>query len=208
MGCCDRDLCDAGVRQLRIKLVLVPSATNVAASPSRPSWSSRTGIASSRNQTQESAPALDRPGNKVIITDRTHPFFGQCLPVVYRNCPGRRDHVLVQLPSGVRRAVPVAATSLAGHISGLSDRATSSLALISIRTLLPLALLVRALKRRALEVPDAAGDRSTSTDKPITPDEAPSTSDLARTATGKSSARSARARRARPPTPPGTGRSQ
>jgi hypothetical protein len=187
---------------------LVPSVTKGAAWPSRQTSFFRTGTAFSKNQTQENAPALDRPGNEVIITDRTHPFFGQCLPVVYRKCPGRRDHVLVQLPSGVRRAVPVAATSLAGHISGLRDRATSSPALISIRTLLPLALLVRALNRRALEVPDAAGDRSTSTDKPITPDEAPSTSDLARTATGKSSARSARASPARPPTPPGTGRSQ
>ena len=160
------------------------------------------------NQTQESAPALDRPGNEVIITDRTHPFFGQCLPVVYRKCPGRRDHVLVQLPSGVRRAVPVAATSLAGQISGLSDRATSSPALISIRTLLPLAVLVRALNHRALEVPDAAGDRSTSTDKPITPDEAPSTSDLARPAVRAPSSSRARAGSARPPTASGTGREQ
>ena len=76
--------------------------------------------------------------------------------------------MLVQLPSGVRRAVPIAATSLAEPISGLGDRAWKAPAVVSIRTLLPLLHLVRALNRRAQEVPDAAGDPSTSTDKPGT----------------------------------------
>jgi hypothetical protein len=156
----------------------------------------------------ESATALERPGNEVTITDPAHPFFGQRLSMVYRKCPGRRDHVLVQLPSGVRRAVPVAATSLAGNISGLGDRTGSSPATISIRTLLPLAALIQALNRRALEVSDAAGNRSTSTAKLITPDEAPSTADLARTATGPAGARRAHAGRARPPTPSGSGTPQ
>jgi len=120
-------------------------------------------------QAPEDAPALDRPGTEITITDPTHALFGQHLRLVFRKCPGRRDHVLVELPTGRRRAVPVAATSLADHIPGLGDRAAASLAIISIRTLLPLAGLVRALKRRALEVPIAAGDHSTSTDSSSTP---------------------------------------
>jgi hypothetical protein len=67
--------------------------------------------------------------------------------------------------------LPVAATSLADHIPGLGDQAASSLALISIRTLLPLVGLVRAFKRRALEVPNAAGDHALSTDSSSTPGE-------------------------------------
>src|SRR5579859_836972 len=169
---------------------------------------SMAGANSSANQSRKSAPVLDGSGTEVIITDRTHPFFGQRLPVVYRKCPGRRDHVLVQLPSGVRRAVPVAATSLAHDNSGLGDRTSSAPALVSIRTLHPLALLIRTLNRRALEVPDAAGDHSTSTDKPFTPDEAPSTSDLARTSSGASSAGRARIGRARPSSPPSSGRTE
>jgi hypothetical protein len=179
------------------------NATVARVFASRPIGVWTSGWACSMNQTPESTPALDRPGNAVTITDPAHPFFGQQLPVVYRKCPGRRDHVLVQLPSGVRRAVPVASTSLANQISGLNDRATSSPALVSIRTLLPLAALVRSLKRRTLEVPDAAGHGSTSIDKTITPDEAPPTSDLARTGTGTSSPGRARTSRTRPPTPPG-----
>jgi hypothetical protein len=169
---------------------------------------SMAGANSSANQSRKSAPALEGPGTEVTITDPAHPFFGQRLPIVYRKCPGRRDHVLVQLPSGVRRAVPVAATSLAHDDSGLGDRASSASALVSIRTLHPLALLVRALNRRALEVPDAAGNRSTSADKSFTPDEAPSTSDLARTSSGASSAGRARIGRARPPSPPSPGRAE
>ena len=48
------------------------------------------------NQTPEGAPALDRPGTEIVITDRTHALFGQHLRLVFRKCPGRRDHVLVE----------------------------------------------------------------------------------------------------------------
>ena len=47
---------------------------------------------------------------------------GQRVKLVYRKCPGRRDHVLVELRGGLRRAIALAATSLADHIPGLDDR--------------------------------------------------------------------------------------
>src|SRR5688572_19734036 len=127
-----------------------------------------TGTRCSPNQTPHDAPVTNRFVAEVTIIDRAHPFFGQRLPVVYRNCPGRRDHVLVELPGGSRRAVPVAATSLADHIAGLGDRTVPPLAQVSVRTLVPLAHLVRALKRRAMEVPDAAGHRSSTSTASLT----------------------------------------
>ena len=116
------------------------------------------------NPTPDAAPDVDRFTNEVTITDRAHPFFGQRLRVVFRGRAGRRDHVLVKLPGGGRRAVPVAATSLADHSSALDDRTAQSPSLVSVRTLLPVAHLVRALKRRGTEVPNAPGHRATPSD--------------------------------------------
>ncbi|MBV9168734.1 MAG: hypothetical protein JOZ81_01455 [Chloroflexi bacterium] len=160
------------------------------------------------NHIPESAPVLDRSGNEVTVTERAHPLFGQTFPVVYRKSPGRRDHVLVQLPSGVRRAIPIAATSLAEPISGMSDRASTAPALVSIRTLLPLARLVRVLSLRVLEGPDAVGHCSTSTDEPIAPDEAPFSSDLAGTAARTTSSNRTPAGGTRPSHAAGAGRFQ
>ena len=166
------------------------------------------GASSSVNQTPESAPALDRPGTEITITDRTHALFSRRVKLVYRKCPGRRDHVLVELPSGCRRAVPVAATSLADHIPGLGVPPTALPAPISIRTLLPLAGLVRALKRRALEVPDAPGDCPTSADSQTSSGEGSSTADLVPAASRSTSTRGSRPRRARPTHSAGQGRSR
>jgi Family of unknown function (DUF5372) len=118
----------------------------------------------SAKQTPDNAPVANCAVTEITVTDPAHPFFGQRLAVAYRRGAVPGDHVLVQLASGARRAIPVAATSLATHIRELGDRAAPSLAPISVRTLVPVVHLVRALKRRAMEVPDAAADNPASTD--------------------------------------------
>ena len=142
-------------------------------------WDSRSPCVTSRrvpaNPTPDPAPEADSFTNEVTITDRAHPFFGQKLPGVFRGRTGRRDHVLVKLPGGGRRAIPIAATSLADHISALDDRTAPQPSLVSVRTLLPVAQLVRALKRRGTEVPNAPGHRSTPTDARHTSGDDPAT---------------------------------
>ena len=143
---------------------------------------------------------MDGFTHEVTITDPAHPFFGQRLPRVFRGRAGRRDHVLVKLPGGGRRAIPIDATSLADHSSALDDRTMPSL--VSVRTLLPVAQLVRALKCRGTEVPNGSGHRSTPTDEPQTPGDDPATTGLdradGRTAATRRSHRS-RARASDPP---------
>ena len=125
------------------------------------------------------APVTDRFTTEVTITDPAHPFFGQWLPTLFQARPGRRDHVRVKLPGGGRRSIPIAATSLAAHSSTLGDRTEPSPSLVSVRTLLPLVHLVRALERRRTEVPDAAGHYSMSTDAPQTCDDGTSAAAVA-----------------------------
>jgi len=135
-------------------------------------------------------------------TDPAHPFFGQKLPTVFRRRAGRRDHVLVKLPGGGRRAVPIAATSLADHISALDDRTAPSPSLVSVRTLLPVARLVRALTRRGTEVPNAPGHRSTPTDTLDASEADPATTGVDGSPTRTPAARRSRNGRARPPGSP------
>jgi hypothetical protein len=68
--------------------------------------------------------------------------------------------------------------------------------------------VVRALKRRALEVPHAAGDRPTSTDSSSTPGEDPTTRDLAAASTGEARAGGTRPGGTYPTHAPRRGRSQ
>src|SRR5207253_7074987 len=154
------------------------------------------------NPTPDPAPEVDGFTNEVTITDPAHPFFGQRLPAVFRGRAGRSDHVLVKLPGGGRRAVPVGATSLADHSSALDDRTAQSPSLVSVRTLLPVAHLVRALKRRGTEVPNAPGHRATPSDALNTPGDDPATTGVAGSVARSAEARRSHSGRARPPDSP------
>ena len=171
-------------------------------------WDSRSPFATTppgaANHTPDHAPVADAFVTDVTIIDAAHPFFGQRLPVVFRGRAGRGDHVLVKLPGGGRRAIPLAATSLADHSSGLGDQTSTSPSPVSVRTLLPVAHLVWALKRRLTEVPDASGHCSTSTESALTP-----SGDLADTGVAGSAPRAPEKRRlprgrARSPDSPST----
>jgi hypothetical protein len=145
---------------------------------------------------------VDSFTNEITITDPAHPFFGQQLPTVFRGRAGRRDHVLVKLPGGGRRAISVAATSLADHISALDDRTAPSPFLVSVRTLLPVAQLVRALKCRGTEVPNAPGHHSTPTDALHTPGDDPATTGVDGADARTAATRRSYGGRARPSDPP------
>src|SRR5205085_204305 len=127
---------------------------------------SATGGTCSPNQSPHTAPSLVRLPYEIEITDRTHPFFGRRLPVVYDRAPGMRDSVLVQLPDGQRRAVRRAATSLVPSPVS-TDPPLLSPAPISVRTLLPLARRVHRLKGREAEVPDATARHPASPSPPL-----------------------------------------
>ena len=157
----------------------------------RAPWATHFGFTKLRSpkQTPDGAPVANCAVTEITVTDPAHPFFGQRLPIAYRRGSIPGDHVLVQLATGARRAIPVEATSLATHIRELGDRAAPPLAPVSVRTLVPMVHLVRALKRRAMEVPDAAADYPASTDPPSWSIEEQHASTLARSGAGTPGAR-------------------
>jgi hypothetical protein len=153
------------------------------------------------NQTPHNASPLDGLAREVTVTDRAHPFFGRRLVVVDERAPGARDCVLVQLPDGQRRAVPRAATSLVADGQPPSAAGARCPLPISVRTLLPLADLVRALKGGRAEVPDAATDCQPASSIAPAGATAPAAGPLERPPARRSGAGGTPARRAAPTHP-------
>jgi hypothetical protein len=80
-----------------------------------------------------------------MITDPTHPLFGQTLPVLALSTHRSKTHVTVLLPTGRRRSVPRQATDL-DHPAE-AEVTLRVLSPVSVRTILPLARFVRLLQR-------------------------------------------------------------
>src|SRR5690348_14957569 len=97
------------------------------------------------NHTQQETPLLDRVCGEVMVTDPTHPLYGQTLALLPVRINRKPQHVIVLLPSGRRHMVPRAATNLERPEEAISPAA--ALPSISVRTILPLARLVHQLKQ-------------------------------------------------------------
>jgi hypothetical protein len=111
----------------------------------QPIWCSRSGSASSRTRAQQDTPIGERVVQEVTITDPRHPLFGQTLPVRVVQTYHRPTHITVLLPNGRQRSVPRHATNLASDPKAELSR--QDLPPISVRTILPLARFVSALKQ-------------------------------------------------------------
>ncbi|MHB8597324.1 MAG: hypothetical protein ACYDER_11000 [Ktedonobacteraceae bacterium] len=81
----------------------------------------------------------------MTITDPTHPLYGHTLPLLTVRVNRSKTHVTVLLPTGRRRSVPRSATDLERQADQASP--ASPLPVISVRTILPLARFVQALKQ-------------------------------------------------------------
>jgi hypothetical protein len=75
------------------------------------------------------------------IVDPTHPLFGQTLPILRASRHHLKERIVVALPDGRERRIPISITNL---IESPSDDSTAEV-LISVRTLAPLAELIRAM---------------------------------------------------------------
>ena len=75
------------------------------------------------------------------IVDPTHPLFGQTLPILRASRHHLKERIVVALPDGRERRIPISITNL---IERPSDNSTAT-GLISVRTLLPLAEFIRAM---------------------------------------------------------------
>jgi hypothetical protein len=97
------------------------------------------------NQTQRDTPLFEELSGEVTITDPTHPLYGQTFPRLTVRVNRSKTHVTVLLPTGRRRSVPRSATDLERQADQVSP--DSSLPVISVRTILPLARFVQGLKQ-------------------------------------------------------------
>jgi hypothetical protein len=97
------------------------------------------------NQTQRDTPLFEELSGEVTITDPTHPLYGQTLPCISVRVHRSKTHVTVLLPTGRRRSVARSATDLERPREESSH--DPPLPVISVRTILPLARFVQALKQ-------------------------------------------------------------
>lgn len=96
-------------------------------------------------QTGHKTPQIDQLTDQVTITDTAHPLFGRIFPLVRSASPRGREGLVVLLPDGQHRTVPVKATDFQlGSYSTVNGLDHPPLPVISVRTILPLARLVRA----------------------------------------------------------------
>ena len=79
----------------------------------------------------------------MTITDPTNPLFGSTLAVVCRATSGSNRHLIVRLPNGRTRSVPLKATEPRAK----AGAEPAVLLPISARTLLPLARRLQAMAR-------------------------------------------------------------
>jgi hypothetical protein len=98
-----------------------------------------------RNQIQRDTPLFEELSGEVTITDPTHPLYGHTLPLLTVRVNRSKTHVSVLLPTGRRRSVPRSATNLERPAEETSHELP--LPVISVRTILPLARFVQALKQ-------------------------------------------------------------
>ena len=75
------------------------------------------------------------------IVDPTHPLFGQTLPILRASRQRLKERIVVALPDGRERRIPVSITNL---IERSPDHPTAT-RLISVRALVPLVELLRAM---------------------------------------------------------------
>ena len=97
----------------------------------------------SATQTSHKTTLPDEVTRPITITDPSHPLFGQTFPLVQLISPQGPANLLIQLPTGLRRSVPRAATDL--DMPSRSLPPPVDLPQISVRTILPLAHRVRAM---------------------------------------------------------------
>ena len=135
------------------------------------------GIASSRNQTQQDTPLFEELSGEVTVTDPTHPLYGHTLPCISVRVNRSKTHVTVLLPTGRRRSVPRSATDLERPREEVS--LDPPLPIISVRTILPLARFVQRLKQAKEErhaEQQAESIRSTEPDSTRSPNDLAPTS--------------------------------
>jgi Family of unknown function (DUF5372) len=96
------------------------------------------------------------------IVDPTHPLFGQTLPILRASRHHLKERIVVALPDGRERRIPVSITNL---IERPSDNSTAA-RLISVRTLLPLAEIIRAMVAPQEENIHGATSHSTAAELP------------------------------------------
>lgn len=129
----------------RNQLAVVASAPQPAVSgPCKPSFKP-----CHPKRTDYNAPVMDQICRHVTITDRTHPFFGRTFPVIRETSSLGTAYLVVELPNGHTRSVPIAATD---DVNGTSPPSTPGLLPISARTLLPVARHLQAIARAKEEV--------------------------------------------------------
>ena len=97
------------------------------------------------NQIRQDTPLFEELSGEVTITDPTHPLYGQTLPCISVRVHRSKTHVTVLLPTGRRRSVARSATDLERPREESSH--DPPLPVISVRTILPLARFVQALKQ-------------------------------------------------------------
>jgi hypothetical protein len=78
---------------------------------------------------------------EATIVDPTHPLFGQTLPILRASRHHLKNLIVLALPDGRERRIPVSITNLVE----LPPANTKSAGLISVRTLMPLVELIRAM---------------------------------------------------------------
>ena len=165
--------------------------------PLRHSTQSMPASGASRTKTDHNASVIDQVFRHVTITDRTHPFFGRTFPVVRDTSSRGVAYLVVQLPHGRTRSVPIAATD---DTTETAPHSPSGLLPISARTLLPVARHLQAMVRAKEEVTrDASSDPQPSISDP--PDTAAEPIPRDRSGSNRARPRSAHPVR---PTPSGT----
>jgi Family of unknown function (DUF5372) len=96
------------------------------------------------------------------IVDPTHPLFGQTLPILRASRHHLKERIVVALPDGRERRIPISITNL---IERPSDNSMAT-GLISVRTLLPLAELIRVMVTPQEENIHGATSHSTAAELP------------------------------------------
>jgi hypothetical protein len=87
---------------------------------------------------------------EATIVDPTHPLFGQTLPILRASRHHLKERIVVALPDGRERRIPVSITNLVEH----PPADTKSAGLITVRTLMPLVELIALwlLHRRTISM--------------------------------------------------------
>src|SRR5436309_1783304 len=80
-----------------------------------------------QTKTDHNASVIDQVFRHVTITDRTHPFFGRTFPVVRDTSSRGVAYLVVQLPNGRTRSVPIAVTDDTTETAPRSPSGGSSL---------------------------------------------------------------------------------